>query len=40
MGVTPYALKMGFKQMYYTLGGKIPYWGLAMSEVIADHTVI
>jgi sulfide:quinone oxidoreductase len=40
MGVTPYALKMGFKQMYYTLGGKIPHWGLAMSEVIADHTFI
>ncbi len=40
MGVTPYALKMGFKQMYYTLGGKIPHWGLAMSEVVADHTFI
>ncbi|TWF34973.1 sulfide:quinone oxidoreductase [Chitinophaga polysaccharea] len=40
MGVTPYALKMGFKQMYYTLGGKIPHWGLALSEMIADHTVI
>lgn len=40
MGVTPYALKMGFKQMYYTLGGKIPHWGLAMSEVLGDHTFI
>ena len=40
MGVTPYALKMGFKQMYYTLGGKIPHWGLAVSEVVADHTFI
>jgi len=40
MGVTPYALKMGFKQMYYTLGGKIPHWGLALSEIIGDHTVL
>ncbi|WP_291144925.1 NAD(P)/FAD-dependent oxidoreductase [Flavobacterium sp. UBA7680] len=40
MGLTPYALKMGFKQMYYTLGGKIPHWGLALSEIIGDHTVI
>jgi sulfide:quinone oxidoreductase len=40
MGVTPYALKMGFKSMYYTLGGKIPHWGIAMSEVLGDHTVI
>lgn len=40
MGVTPYALKMGFKQMYYTLGGKIPHWGLALSEILGDHTVI
>ncbi len=40
MGFTPYALKMGFKQMYYTLGGKIPHWSLAVSEVVADHTLI
>jgi sulfide:quinone oxidoreductase len=40
MGVTPYALKMGFKQMYYTLGGKIPQWGLALSEIVGDHTVL
>jgi sulfide:quinone oxidoreductase len=40
MGVTPYALKMGFKQMYYTLGGKIPHWGLALSEILGDHTVV
>lgn len=40
MGITPYALKMGFKQMYYTLGGKIPHWGLALSEILGDHTVI
>lgn len=40
MGYTPHALKMGFKSMYYTMGGKIPSWGLPMSELIADHTVI
>lgn len=40
MGYTPHALKMGFKAMYYTLGGKIPSWGLPLSEKIADHTVI
>ncbi|MCH7411352.1 FAD-dependent oxidoreductase [Belliella sp. DSM 111904] len=40
MGVTPYALKIGFKQMYYTLGGRIPHWGLTVSEVVADHTFI
>jgi sulfide:quinone oxidoreductase len=40
MGVTPYALKMGFKEMYYTLGGKIPHWGLPISEVVGDHTFI
>lgn len=40
MGFTPYALKMGFKKMYYTLGGKIPHWGLAMSEFLGDHTLI
>jgi sulfide:quinone oxidoreductase len=40
MGFTPYALKMGFKKMYYTLGGKIPSWGLAFSELVGDHTLI
>lgn len=40
MGYTPHALKMGFKAMYYTLGGKIPSWGLPISEQIADHTII
>jgi hypothetical protein len=40
MGFTPYALKMGFKEMYYTLGGKIPHWGLAISEIVGDHTFI
>lgn len=40
MGYTPHMLKMGFKSMYYTLGGKIPSWGLPVSEFLADHTVI
>lgn len=40
MGFTPYALKMGFKNMYYTLGGKVPSWGLPLSEFLGDHTVI
>lgn len=40
MGYTPHMLKMGFKSMYYTLGGKIPGWGLPLSELIADHTII
>ncbi len=40
MGVTPYALKMGFKQMYYTLGGKVPHWGVGLSKVIGDHTFL
>jgi hypothetical protein len=26
--------------MYYTLGGKIPHWGLALSEILGDHTVV
>ena len=40
MGITPYALKMGFKKMYYTLGGKIPHWGVAFSELLGDHTLV
>jgi len=40
MGYTPHALKMGFKSMYYTMGGKIPTWGLPLSEKIADNTII
>jgi sulfide:quinone oxidoreductase len=40
MGYTPHALKMGFKTVYYTTGGKVPTWGLPISEFVADHTVI
>ncbi len=40
MGYTPYLLKMGFKTMYRTLGGNIPGWGMPLSELLGDHTVI
>ncbi|MCP9610930.1 NAD(P)/FAD-dependent oxidoreductase [Coprobacter tertius] len=40
MGYTPYLLKMGFKNMYYTLGGKVPSWGIPLSEFVADHTLV
>lgn len=40
MGFTPYMLKMGFKTMYQTLGGKVPSWGMPLSEVMADHSFI
>ncbi|GGG49103.1 NAD(P)/FAD-dependent oxidoreductase [Bizionia arctica] len=33
-------LKMGFKTMYETLGGKVPSWGMPLSEVIGDHTIV
>ena len=40
MGYTPYILKMGFKTMYQTLGGKVPSWGLPLSEIVGDHSII
>ncbi|WP_458626079.1 NAD(P)/FAD-dependent oxidoreductase [Winogradskyella sp. PC D3.3] len=40
MGYTPYILKMGFKTMYQTLGGKVPSWGLPISEIVGDHSII
>lgn len=40
MGYTPYLLKMGFKTIYKTLGGKVPGWGMPLSEIIGDHTII
>ncbi|TYC10578.1 pyridine nucleotide-disulfide oxidoreductase [Bizionia gelidisalsuginis] len=40
MGYTPYILKMGFKTMYQTLGGKIPSWGLPLSEIVGDHSIV
>lgn len=40
MGYTPYILKMGFKTMYQLLGGKVPGWGMPLSELIGDHTLV
>ncbi len=40
MGYTPYILKMGFKTMYKSLGGKVPSWGMPLSEIIGDHTIL
>ncbi len=40
IGYTPYILKMGFKNMYYTLGGKVPGWGMPLSELVGDHAII
>ena len=40
IGYTPHALKMGFKTIYYTTGGKVPTWGLPLSEFVGDHTII
>lgn len=40
IGYTPHMLKMGFKEMYYSLGGKIPRWGLPLSEFVADRSPV
>ena len=40
MGYTPYILKMGFKEMYKRLGGKVPSWGMPLSELLGDHTIV
>lgn len=40
MGYTPYMLKMGFKNMYYTLGGDVPGWGMPLAELVGDHSDI
>lgn len=40
MGYTPYIMKMGFKTMYQTLGGKVPSWGMPLAEIISDHSSI
>lgn len=39
MGFTPYMLKMGFKDMYKTLGGNVPSWGVPLGEALGDHTL-
>lgn len=40
MGYTPYMLKMGFRTMYQTLGGKVPSWGMPLAEIVGDHTIM
>ena len=40
IGYTPHALKMGFKTIYYTTGGKVPTWGLPLSEFVGDHALV
>ena len=37
IGRLPYIMKMSFKNMYHELGGKIPTWGMPLSEDISDH---
>ena len=39
MGYTFYAMKLAFKEMYYRTGGKIPSWGIPLSELVADTLV-
>jgi sulfide:quinone oxidoreductase len=36
MGYTFYAMKLAFKEMYFRTGGKVPTWGMPLTEVIAD----
>jgi sulfide:quinone oxidoreductase len=37
MGFTYYAMKLAFKEMYFRTGGKIPTWGVPLTELVADH---
>jgi len=39
MGHTFYAMKLAFKEMYYRTGGKIPSWGIPLSELVAETIV-
>jgi sulfide:quinone oxidoreductase len=36
MGYVYYAMKMAFKEMYFRTGGKVPSWGMSLSEVLAE----
>ena len=36
MGHMYYAMKMGFKEMYYRTGGKPPGWGIRLTEIVGD----
>lgn len=39
MGYTFYAMKMAFKEMYFRTGGKVPGWGMPLTEVVAEKVV-
>lgn len=39
MGYTFYAMKMAFKEMYFRTGGKVPSWGMPLTEVLAEQVV-
>ncbi|MGD0918966.1 MAG: hypothetical protein ABSB22_21180 [Thermodesulfobacteriota bacterium] len=39
MGYTFYAMKLAFKEVYYRTGGKIPSWGIPLSELVPDTLV-
>jgi sulfide:quinone oxidoreductase len=37
MGYLYYALKVGFKEMYFRTGGKPPSWGVPLTDLLAEH---
>ena len=37
MGFAFYAMKIGFKEMYYRSGGKVPSWGMPLTELLGDR---
>jgi sulfide:quinone oxidoreductase len=37
MGYVYYALKIGFKEMYFRSGGKPPTWGVPFTELVAER---
>lgn len=37
MGHLYYLMKMSFKEMYYTTGGKTPGWGIPIAELVGDN---
>lgn len=37
MGYTSWAMKMAFKEMYFSTGGKPASWGMPAAELIMDH---
>lgn len=38
-GFSYYAMKIAFKEMYFHNGGKVPYWGIPMTEMLADEVI-